>query len=162
MPDGLCSGTLARAHEARRQGRRAIGALATLNTVHVELVDKLVDHDILALGSQFAGAGHVFAAGLCGQTYVMVLSHGRAGFADRLVGRVVTSLNMAVFLGIGIFQATSGWIIRWFQLPDGSIPEHGFRVLFGFLATMVFVALLIYRTSSEARPSEDTTRKRIG
>lgn len=103
-----------------------------------------------------------FAIGLCGQTYVMVLSHGRAGFADRLVGRVVTSLNMAVFLGIGIFQATSGWIIRWFQQPDGSIPEHGFRVLFGFLATMVFAALLIYRTSSEARPSEDMTRKRIG
>lgn len=103
-----------------------------------------------------------FVVGLCGQTYVMVLSHGRAGFADRLVGRVVTSLNMAVFLGIGIFQATSGWIIRWFQQPDGSIPEHGFRVLFGFLATMVFAALLIYRTSSEARPSEDATRVRIG
>lgn len=103
-----------------------------------------------------------FAVGLCGQTYVMVLSHGRAGFADRLVGRVVTSLNMAVFLGIGIFQATSGWIIRWFQQPDGSIPEHGFRVLFGFLAAMVFAALMIYRTSSEARPSEDQTRTRIG
>lgn len=103
-----------------------------------------------------------FVIGLCGQTYVMILSHGRAGFADRLVGRVVTSLNMAVFLGIGIFQATSGAIIRWFQQPDGSIPEHGFRVMFAFLAAMIFAALLIYRTSSEARPSEDATRKRVG
>ena len=87
---------------------------------------------------------------------------GRAGFADRLVGRVVTSLNMAVFLGIGIFQAASGGIIRYFQLPDGSIPEHGFRVMFAFLAAMIFAALLIYRTSSEAKPSEDATRARIG
>ncbi len=100
--------------------------------------------------------------GATGQTYVMVLSHGRAGFADRLVGRAVTSLNMAAFLGTAFLQAASGAIVRQFQLPDGNIPEHGYRVLFGFLAAIVFAALLIYRTSSEARPSEDLTRARIG
>lgn len=103
-----------------------------------------------------------FVIGTSGQTYVMVLSHGRAGFADRLVGRVVTSLNMAVFLGIGTLQAASGWIIRHFQLPGGAIPEHGFRALFAFLAVVIAAALLIYRTSTEVRPSEDAARRRIG
>jgi nitrate/nitrite transporter NarK len=102
------------------------------------------------------------AIGACGQTYVMVLSHGRANFADRLVGRAVTSLNMAAFLGTATLQAMSGAIMRAFQLPDGLIPEHGYRWLYGFLALVVLLALAIYATSTEARPSEDATRPRIG
>jgi len=100
--------------------------------------------------------------GACGQTYVMILSHGRANFADRLVGRAVTSLNMAVFLGTATLQAASGWIVRGFQTPAGPIPEEGYRWLFAFLAASVALALAIYATSTEARPSEDATRLRIG
>lgn len=102
------------------------------------------------------------AVGACGQTYVMILSHGRANFADRLVGRAVTSLNMAVFLGTATLQATSGWIVRAFQTADGPIDEAGYRWLFAFLAGAVALALAIYATSTEARPSEDATRPRIG
>jgi predicted MFS family arabinose efflux permease len=102
------------------------------------------------------------AIGACGQTYVMILAHGRANFVDRLVGRAVTTLNMAVFLGTATVQAASGWIVRGFQLADGHIPEQGYRWLYGFLAVTVALALAIYSTSSEARPSEDATRPRIG
>ena len=100
--------------------------------------------------------------GACGQTYVMILSHGRAQFADRLVGRAVTSLNMAVFLGTATIQAASGWIVRAFQTPAGPIAETGYRWLFAFLAGAVALAVAVYATSTEARPSEDATRPRIG
>lgn len=106
--------------------------------------------------------GAFMVIGACGQTYVIILAHGRANFADRLVGRAVTTLNMAAFLGTATLQATSGWIVRGFQLPDGHIPEQGYRWLYAFLALTVLLALAVYSTSKEARPSEDATRPRIG
>ncbi|MCK6450739.1 MAG: MFS transporter [Alphaproteobacteria bacterium] len=100
--------------------------------------------------------------GACGQTYVILLSHGRAGFADRLVGRVITTLNMAAFLGTFSIQAMSGVIVRAFQLDDGSVPEIGYRAMFAFVGVVVLVAVLIYAGAPDARPSEDATRARIG
>jgi len=100
--------------------------------------------------------------GACGQTYVIVLSHGRAGFADRLVGRVITTLNMAAFLGTFSVQALSGVIVRAFQLEDGSVPEIGYRWMFAFVAAVVLGAVAIYAGAPDARPSEDATRTRIG
>ncbi len=100
--------------------------------------------------------------GACGQTYVIVLSHGRAGFADRLVGRVITTLNMAAFLGTFSIQSGSGVIVRAFQLDDGSVPEIGYRAMFAFVAVVVLAAVAIYAGAPDARPSEDAARTRIG
>lgn len=102
------------------------------------------------------------AIGVCGQTYIMVLAHGRAGFADRLVGRVITTLNMAAFVGTFALQALSGVIVRAFQEPDGSVPEAGYRVLFAFLAAVVAAALAIYAGSTDAKPSQDAMREKTG
>lgn len=100
--------------------------------------------------------------GICGQTYIMVLSHGRAGFADRLVGRVITTLNTAAFVGTFSLQAGSGVIVRSFQQADGAIPEIGYRWMFGFVAVVVLAAIAIYAGTVDARPSDDATRARIG
>jgi predicted MFS family arabinose efflux permease len=100
--------------------------------------------------------------GACGQTYVIVLAHGRAGFADRLIGRLITTLNTAVFMGNFVTQSLTGLILRAFQTESGAVPELGYRWVFGFLGLFVAAALLVYATSAEAKPSEDASRPRIG
>ena len=110
----------------------------------------------------WAAAGVFFLIGACGQTYVVVLAHARAGFADRLIGRLITTLNTAVFLGNFTMNALSGLIVRAFQGADGAVAEAGYRVVFAFLALGVILALMVYATSAEAKPSEDATRPRIG
>jgi predicted MFS family arabinose efflux permease len=110
----------------------------------------------------WAAAGVFFLIGACGQTYVIVLAHGRAGFADRLIGRLITTLNTAVFLGNFTMNALTGLIVRAFQGADGAVAEAGYRLVFAFLALAVTLALMVYATSAEARPSEDATRPRIG
>ncbi len=100
--------------------------------------------------------------GVCGQTYVIVLAHARAGFNDRLIGRLITTLNTAVFLGNFVMNALSGLILRAFQAEGSAVPETGYRLVFGFLGLAVAAALTIYATADEARPSGDATRPKIG
>ena len=110
----------------------------------------------------WAAAAAFVLIGACGQTYVIVLGQARAGFSDRLIGRLITTLNTAVFLGNFVMQALSGLIVRAFQEASGAVPEIGYRVVFGFLAATVAAALLIYATSADSRPSEDAARPRVG
>jgi len=110
----------------------------------------------------WAAAAAFVVIGACGQTYVIVLGQARAGFSDRLIGRLITTLNSAVFLGNFVMQALSGLIVRAFQEASGGVPEIGYRVVFGFLAAAVTAALLIYSTADDSRPSEDAARPRLG
>ncbi|MGQ0677827.1 MAG: MFS transporter [Rhodospirillales bacterium] len=120
---------------------------------------------LLALWPQpplWAAAAAFVLIGACGQTYVIVLAHARAGFSDRLIGRLITTLNTAVFAGNFVMQALSGVILRAFQDEAGAVPEIGYRWVFGFLGLAIAAALAVYATSAEARPSEDASRERLG
>jgi len=90
--------------------------------------------------------------GFGGAYTVLLIAHGRALFPDRLVGRAMTMVNFANFVGIGMVQITSGLIIGAFPPgPDGVPPEAAYRTVFGFIAVTLVVAALLYSRARESR-----------
>ncbi|MBM3573094.1 MAG: MFS transporter, partial [Alphaproteobacteria bacterium] len=95
--------------------------------------------------------------GICAVSSFMstLHAHGRAIFPDRLVGRGMTLLNMAVVLGTAIAQTVSGWIIGAFVAGSGGAPELAYRLMFGYLGVAFAVALLVYARVPDIKPSQD-------
>ncbi len=91
--------------------------------------------------------------GAAGAYSVVVLAHGRAIFPERLVGRAVTMVNFAGFTGVAAMQMVTGLIIGAFPAENGAAPEVAYRVVFGFLAAAVVLALAAYVRVDDARPS---------
>lgn len=84
--------------------------------------------------------------------YVMLIhAHARAVLPPDLVGRGLTLQNFAVFLGVFVMQALSGVIVGAFGSPGGAAPEIAYRAVFGVLAIVTGVALLIYLRCEEPR-----------
>jgi len=86
-------------------------------------------------------------------------THGRAIFPEHLVGRGMTTNNTSVFLGAAIVQGATGALIGSFMTDSGEAPEVAYRAMFGFLAALQIVALMIYSRSRDVRPSDDIARK---
>jgi sugar phosphate permease len=98
----------------------------------------------------------LFAAlAFCANPTAVIMAHGRAVFPDRLVGRGITTLNMALVLGTFLLQTATGPIVGAFVRPDGTAPEIAYRWVFGFLAAVVAAALLFYLRVEDAKPSRD-------
>jgi len=77
--------------------------------------------------------------------YPAVLTHGQATFPERLRGRSLTTVNFAVFAGVGITQVVTGYIIDAFPaLPDGSHPERAYLWMFGYLAVIGLCGAALY------------------
>ena len=93
--------------------------------------------------------------GFVGSFSIMVMSHGRACFPERLVGRAVTLVNFANFTGVAVMQYAAGAIVGAFPTVDGTAPEAAYRAAFGFLAATVVAALCVYARVADARPSQD-------
>jgi MFS family permease len=95
------------------------------------------------------------AATLVASYGVVIVSQGRSLFPDHLVGRGVTTVNMAQVLGLVLLPSLSGYVVGAF-MPAGSaggaVPEHAYRVLFGGLALGNLLGLLIYLRSRDSRP----------
>ncbi len=136
------------------------GALATFAVLVVlAAAPRLAAWQAVALLTLFGAVG-VYS--------VMVLTHGRASFPDRLVGRAVTTVNLAGFVGVALFQAITGTIIEAFagaDLPPGADPAAGapipaiaYRAVFAALAATILVALFLYRRTADARPSAGPPR----
>lgn len=83
-------------------------------------------------------------AGLLGSYSVLLISHVRSLFPDRLVGRGLTAANLFNFGGIGVVQAASGWIVGAWEASDGVRPAAAYSALFWFLAGIVSLAALVY------------------
>jgi MFS family permease len=98
--------------------------------------------------------------GACSAFMSTLHAHGRAMFPDRLVGRGMTILNMAVVLGTAIAQTVSGWIVGAFVDGTGAAPEHAYRLMFGYLAAALALALMVYAKAPDVRPSEDQAGRR--
>ena len=82
--------------------------------------------------------------GLSGPYTVMLLAHVRALFPDHLTARAVTTVNVANFLGVSVMQIVPGWILGGFTAAAGHPPEAAYRTMFGVLAAVLAVALLIF------------------
>ncbi len=104
--------------------------------------------------------------GTVGVYSVMVLTHGRASFPDRLVGRAVTTVNLAGFVGVAVFQAITGAIVGAFADPTtdptmgAPVPAIAYRAVFAALAATILVALFLYRRTTDIRPSTGLPRGR--
>ena len=87
--------------------------------------------------------------GLVGAYAFLLIAHGRALFPDRLVGRAITTVNFANFLGVGVIQAATGFIVDGFEPIAGHPPEIAYRTVFGVIAAILLTAALIYTRVAE-------------
>jgi MFS family permease len=93
---------------------------------------------------------------LGGAANVHILAHGRAFFSDHLVGRALTTVNCVIFVGVGVIQVATGFIVGAFPAAaDGAAPEIAYRAVFAFLAFVVVLALGLYARTEDAPPSRD-------
>ena len=93
---------------------------------------------------------------LGGAANVHILAHGRAFFSDQMVGRALTTVNCVIFVGVGVIQVATGFIVGAFPVsPEGAAPEIAYQAVFGFLALVVLAALVLYARTEDARPSQD-------
>lgn len=99
----------------------------------------------------FAPILSIFA--LVSNFYPAVLAHGQAMYPERLRGRSLTTVNLAVFLGVGVTQVATGYIINAFGgEAGGSHPEIAYRWMFAYLAATVAVGAILYALRAKFRP----------
>jgi len=85
---------------------------------------------------------------------VALITHGRSIFSDTLVGRGMTVLNTANMGGAAVLQVVTGLIAGWPATGAGTVGPLGYRLVFGFLATVLVGALLFYLRARDIRPNE--------
>jgi len=106
-------------------------------------------------------AGAIVAIGFFSACGTMVMTHGRGIFPDRLIGRGMATINTSVMLGVACMQSLSGVILGMFEpLADGARSELAYRSLFGFMAVVLVVAVVIYGRSVDVKPSEEVAAGR--
>ena len=71
-------------------------------------------------------------------------AHARAVLPDHLVGRGLTLQNVAVFFGVATIQSATGFIVGRFTQVGEAAPDVAYRSVFGFLALMIVISLLLY------------------
>ncbi len=84
---------------------------------------------------------------------IVIVAHGRAQFPERLVGRGVTSMNMAQISGATFMPVLTGWAIGWFPAEAGARPEEAYRAAYFVLALCLAAGIAVYSRSKDARPS---------
>lgn len=84
--------------------------------------------------------------------HMMIHAHARALLPEHLVGRGLTLQNMAAIGSVFLLQSASGYIVGEVTRGGGS-PEQAYRVVFGFLAVLLAVALTAYGRIADAKPS---------
>lgn len=112
----------------------------------------------LALASRpplWLPVGAMLGIGFFSASSTMVMSHGRAIFPDRLIGRGIATINTSVMLGVACMQTLSGIILGSFEpLADGARTELAYRALFAVLSGVMLMAVMIYSRSEDVRPSD--------
>lgn len=88
--------------------------------------------------------------GLIGNSYGVLMAHGRSFLPSHLTGRGMTLLNLFSIGEVGIAQFLSGPVYAAAQVPDR--PEVGYAALFGYFGLLLAVALAAYLFSQDVRP----------
>ena len=106
--------------------------------------------------------GAIVAMGFFSASSTMIMTHGRAIFPDRLIGRGMATMNTSVMLGVACMQTLSGLILGSFALlADGTRSELAYRTLFGFMCVVLLVAVTIYSQSRDVRPSDELRERQV-
>lgn len=88
---------------------------------------------------------------------VVLAGHARSLFPDRLSGRGMAMVAIALMGGPALMQAVSGAIAGAFPNEGGRLADDGYRAVFGFFGLSVVLALTAYLPVPDARPSRGFT-----
>lgn len=83
---------------------------------------------------------------------IMCQTHGRSLFPEAMVGRGVTTLNMAQVGGAFAMPVVTGILVDWMTVAGSTPPEAAYRLIFAFLAFVLLLGLLAYRRVPDSRP----------
>jgi predicted MFS family arabinose efflux permease len=85
---------------------------------------------------------------------VVIVAHGRSLFPDHLIGRGVTTVNIAQVIGLTALPLMTGPIVGAFPAPNAVSPEIAYRWAFGAIAATLAAGLLVYLVAArDAKPS---------
>lgn len=97
--------------------------------------------------------------GLSASFSAVIFAQARALFPDRLVGRVISTINLFIWGSVSVVQLVTGAIIDLFPADAaGRSPAIAYQAIFVTLAVMVLLALSAYRRVEDVRPSEEMAR----
>ena len=143
----LCFGPLDRLLDTRKW--IAIGGTLAIATILATLA-------LASAPPLWLVVGAIVGIGFFSASSTMVMTHGRAIFPDRLIGRGMSTMNTCVMLGVACMQTLSGVILGLFQpLADGARSEAAYRTLFGVMCCVLIVAVSIYSRVLDVRPSDE-------
>ena len=85
---------------------------------------------------------------------VVIVAHGRSLFPDHLLGRGVTTVNIAQVVGLTMLPLITGPIVGAFPAPGAISPEIAYRAAFGAIALLLAAGVAVYAIKAkDARPS---------
>ena len=84
---------------------------------------------------------------------VMVVTHARTYYPDRLVGRGATTANMAQLFGCGMLPVATGFIPSYFPATAAGYSPVAYQWIFVTVAAALGAGLLVYATSRDMKPS---------
>ena len=84
---------------------------------------------------------------------VTIVAHGRSLFPDRLLGRGMTTLNLAQVTGASLLPILTGWIAAsMIESGAGGYSEVAYRAIWAVIATGLACGLVVYSRARDARP----------
>ena len=92
--------------------------------------------------------------GLFGSYTFLLLAHARSIFPDHMVGRAITTANLANFSGASLMLIIPGWILGSFPPEAGHPPDAAYRTVFGVLGALLLVAAIAYARGRSRRPTD--------
>jgi predicted MFS family arabinose efflux permease len=85
---------------------------------------------------------------------VVIVAHGRSLFPDHLLGRGVTTVNIAQVVGLTMLPLVTGPIVGAFPAPGTVSPEIAYRAAFGAIALLLAAGVAAYAAKAkDAKPS---------
>lgn len=93
----------------------------------------------------------MFAAGLFGASYGLLMAHAKAFFPVHLTGRGVTLMNFFAIGGVGVMQFLTGRVVT--ATFDPAAPDRAFSMLFATYAALLAASLIAYLFISDKPPS---------
>ena len=97
--------------------------------------------------------------GLSASFSSIIFAQARALFPDRLVGRVISTINLFIWGSVSVVQLITGAIIDQFPADTaGRSPAAAYQLVFVVLAVMVALALYAYRRVEDVPPSVEMAR----
>ncbi len=96
----------------------------------------------------------VFAVGLFGASYGLLMAHARAFTPAHLTGRGVTLMNFFTIGGVGLMQFFTGRVVT--STFDPLAPANAYSTLFATYAVLLGLALIIYLFIADKKPHATT------